>query len=157
MRTLAYAPYSDLNWLETKEPNLAQAKGFAKIIREAHPNKYVTFFLPSLSRLPLHSRKWLIICVSGRGRWLVYNLSPSFNWSVHGFSEAQLKSFVWDLASSGFVLQLISLAGLHSTAVVTGTSLFPLLPLPLPLPLPVLLSSYSLSLIPSLPLSLSAS
>ncbi len=45
MRTLAYAPYSDLNWLETKEPNLAQAQGFAKIIREAHPNKYVALLL----------------------------------------------------------------------------------------------------------------
>jgi isocitrate lyase len=155
MRTLAYAPYSDLNWLETKEPNLAQAQGFAKIIREAHPNKYVAFTLDYVSLLPLHSRERqrLIICVCRPGRWLVYNLSPSFNWSVHGFSEAQLKSFVWDLASSGFVLQLISLAGLHSTAVVTGTSLFPL---PLWTPLSPPLAS-SLSPIPSLPLSLSAS
>lgn len=84
---------------------------------------------------------------------MVYNLSPSFNWSAHGFSGAEfvsrvklsdqmtedaLKSFVWDLAKEGyvylcstdlkthvnlisFVLQLISLAGLHSTATVTGT------------------------------------
>lgn len=56
-------------------------------------------------------------------RWLVYNLSPSFNWSAHGFSDEQLKSFIWDLGKAGFVLQLISLAGLHSTAVVTGSSL----------------------------------
>lgn len=28
-----------------------------------------------------------------------------------------MQSFIWDLASSGFVLQLISLAGLHTTAV----------------------------------------
>lgn len=49
----------------------------------------------------------------------MYNLSPSFNWSAHGYSDEQLKSFVWDLAKSGFVMQLISLAGLHSNAVAT--------------------------------------
>ncbi|SCZ98842.1 BZ3500_MvSof-1268-A1-R1_Chr7-1g09290 [Microbotryum saponariae] len=89
-RTLSYAPLADLLWLETKEPNLAQAQGFATEIRSHFPSK-----------------------------WLVYNLSPSFNWGAHGFTPEQLKSFVWDLGSSGFVLQLISLAGLHSTAVVT--------------------------------------
>lgn len=50
-------------------------------------------------------------------RWFVYNLSPSFNWSKHGytgifyehillnllnvFADEQLKSFVWDLAKEG--------------------------------------------------------
>jgi isocitrate lyase len=53
-------------------------------------------------------------------RWLVYNLSPSFNWGAHGFSEQDLKNFIWDLGKEGFVLQLISLAGLHSGAMVTG-------------------------------------
>jgi len=38
----------------------------------------------------------------------------------HGFTEETLKSFVWDLAKHGFVLQLISLAGLHSTATITA-------------------------------------
>lgn len=89
-RTLAFAPHSDLSWLETKEPDLKQAQGFASEIRAKFP-----------------------------GKWLVYNLSPSFNWSAHGFSPDQLKSFVWDLGKVGFVLQLISLAGLHSTAVTT--------------------------------------
>ena len=51
-----------------------------------------------------------------------------------GFTEASLKSFIWDLAEHGyvrppagaltdicsFVLQLISLAGLHSTATITA-------------------------------------
>src|SRR5690606_7122510 len=36
-----------------------------------------------------------------------------------GFTEEALKSFVWDLAKEGFVLQLISLAGLHSGATIT--------------------------------------
>ena len=50
----------------------------------------------------------------------MYNLSPSFNWSAHGFSDTDLKNFIWDLAPHGFVLQLISLAGLHSTATITN-------------------------------------
>lgn len=87
-RTLAFAPYADLIWLETKTPDLKQAQSFARRIREKFP-----------------------------GKWLVYNLSPSFNWSAHGYSDADLKSFIWDLAQEGFVLQLVSLAGLHSNAV----------------------------------------
>ncbi|KAJ7361206.1 isocitrate lyase [Mycena albidolilacea] len=90
-RAIAFAPYADLIWLETKEPDLEQARYFARKIRAKYP-----------------------------GKWFVYNLSPSFNWSQHGFSDAQLKSFVWDLAKEGFVFQLISLAGLHSGAVATA-------------------------------------
>lgn len=89
-RSLAFAPYADLLWLETKKPDLKQAQDFAKKIRDVYP-----------------------------GKWLVYNLSPSFNWSAHGFSEKDLKDFVFELAKSGFVLQLISLAGLHSNALAT--------------------------------------
>lgn len=89
-RVKVFAPYADMLWLETKTPDLKQAQGFAGKIHEDFP-----------------------------GKWLVYNLSPSFNWSAHGFSAADLKNFVWDLAKSGFVFQLISLAGLHSTATVT--------------------------------------
>lgn len=53
-------------------------------------------------------------------RMLVYNLSPSFNWAGHGFSDADLKAFIWELAKEGFTLQLVSLAGLHSGAVTTA-------------------------------------
>lgn len=90
-RTMTFAPYADLLWLETKSPDLAQARYFARRIREKFP-----------------------------GKWFVYNLSPSFNWSQHGFSETDLKNFIWELAQEGFVLQLISLAGLHSNAVMTA-------------------------------------
>ncbi|KAF8240746.1 isocitrate lyase and phosphorylmutase [Tricholoma matsutake] len=90
-RTIAYAPYADLLWLETKSPDLEQARYFARKIREKYP-----------------------------GKWLVYNLSPSFNWSQHGFTDVDLKNFVWELAREGFVFQLISLAGLHSNAVATA-------------------------------------
>ncbi|GAA5994200.1 uncharacterized protein JCM10292_001928 [Rhodotorula paludigena] len=90
-RTLAFSDYADLLWLETKAPDLQQAQSFAGTIREQYP-----------------------------GKWLVYNLSPSFNWGAHGYSKEQLKSFVWDLGKAGFLIQLISLAGLHSTAVTTA-------------------------------------
>ncbi|RYC60576.1 hypothetical protein CHU98_g5643 [Xylaria longipes] len=39
---------------------------------------------------------------------------------AHGFTDATLRSFIWDIAREGFVLQLISLAGLHSTATITS-------------------------------------
>jgi isocitrate lyase len=41
-----------------------------------------------------------------------------------GCADADLKRFVWDLAKEGFVLQLVSLAGLHSNAVSFGASSF---------------------------------
>jgi isocitrate lyase len=39
-----FAPYADLIWLETKEPDLAQAKSFARRIREKFPGKHVDLF-----------------------------------------------------------------------------------------------------------------
>jgi isocitrate lyase len=90
-RAIEYSPFADLLWLETADPSVKKAAGFAKEIREVCP-----------------------------GKKLVYNLSPSFNWSGHGFNEQDLKNFIWDLAPHGFVLQLISLAGLHSTATITN-------------------------------------
>ncbi len=90
-RAIEFAPYSDLLWLETADPNVEKGAKFAGEIRTAHP-----------------------------GKQLVYNLSPSFNWMGQGFNEESLKSFIWDLAKHGFVLQLISLAGLHSTATITA-------------------------------------
>ena len=90
-RAIEFGPYADLLWLETAYPSVSKAAGFAKDIREKHP-----------------------------GKGLVYNLSPSFNWMGQGFDEASLKSFIWDLAKHGFVLQLVSLAGLHSTATISN-------------------------------------
>lgn len=90
-RAIEFAPYADMLWLETADPNVEKGAKFAGEIRTAHP-----------------------------GKQLVYNLSPSFNWIGQGFNEESLKSFIWDLAKHGFVLQLISLAGLHSTATITA-------------------------------------
>ncbi|KAL8910553.1 MAG: hypothetical protein Q9172_007820 [Xanthocarpia lactea] len=90
-RAIEFAPWADLLWLETADPSVNKASGFAAEIRDAYP-----------------------------GKQLVYNLSPSFNWMGQGFDEASLKSFIWDLARHGFVLQLISLAGLHANATITA-------------------------------------
>ncbi|KAI9722564.1 MAG: hypothetical protein M1828_004559 [Chrysothrix sp. TS-e1954] len=90
-RAIAFAPHADLLWLETADPSVDKAAGFAAEIHHQYP-----------------------------GKQLVYNLSPSFNWMSNGFNEATLKSFIWDLAKHGFVLQLISLAGLHSNATITN-------------------------------------
>ncbi|KAE8314236.1 isocitrate lyase [Aspergillus transmontanensis] len=89
-RAKEFAPYADLLWVETGNPNVEKAAKLAGDVRSAFP-----------------------------GKKLVYNLSPSFNWMGQGFTEETLKSFIWDLAPHGFVLQLISLAGLHTNATVT--------------------------------------
>ncbi|GAA5892775.1 isocitrate lyase 1 [Sporobolomyces salmoneus] len=90
-RAVAFAPYCDLLWMETKSPILAQAKEFAAGVRAAHPNK-----------------------------WLAYNLSPSFNWSAAGLDETQMKDYIWELGKLGFVWQFITLAGLHSNAYISN-------------------------------------
>jgi isocitrate lyase len=90
-RAIAFGPYADLLWVETGDPNVKVATDLGRAVRKVHPHK-----------------------------GLVYNLSPSFNWMAHGFTPETLKSFIWDIAREGFVLQLISLAGLHSTATITN-------------------------------------
>jgi isocitrate lyase len=72
-RAKEFAPYADLLWVETADPNVEKAGKFAGEIREKYP-----------------------------GKKFVYNLSPSFNWMGQGFSEDSLKSFVWDLAKHGY-------------------------------------------------------
>ncbi|KAM0746478.1 isocitrate lyase [Meredithblackwellia eburnea MCA 4105] len=89
-RAVAFAPYCDLLWMETKSPILAQAKEFATGVRAVHKNK-----------------------------WLAYNLSPSFNWEKAGLSETAMKDYVWELGKLGFVWQFITLAGLHSNAYIS--------------------------------------
>lgn len=38
-RVLAFSPHADLLWLETKTPDLEQARGFAETIRKYFPDK----------------------------------------------------------------------------------------------------------------------
>lgn len=89
-RALAFAPFADLLWVETGDPSVEVAAKLGRAVRDVYP-----------------------------GKGLVYNLSPSFNWMSHGFTPETLKSFIWDIAREGFVLQLISLAGVHSTATMS--------------------------------------
>ena len=72
-RAREFAPYADLLWVETGDPDVAKAGKLAGDVRAVHPDKK-----------------------------FVYNLSPSFNWMGQGFDEASLKSFIWDLAKHGY-------------------------------------------------------
>ncbi|HDR7284473.1 isocitrate lyase [Bacillus cereus group sp. BfR-BA-00331] len=83
-RGLAYAPYADLVWCETSEPNLEDAKRFADAIHKEHP-----------------------------GKLLAYNCSPSFNWKQK-LDEKTIASFQKEIASYGYKFQFVTLAGFHS-------------------------------------------
>jgi len=83
-RGLAFAPYADLIWVETGEPDIELARAFAAAIHERHP-----------------------------GKLLAYNCSPSFNWKRH-LSDEQIATFQQDLADLGYKFQFITLAGFHA-------------------------------------------
>ncbi|MDQ3584621.1 MAG: isocitrate lyase [Pyrinomonadaceae bacterium] len=83
-RGLAYAPYADLVWCETSEPNLEEARQFAEAIHAQFP-----------------------------GKLLAYNCSPSFNWNKK-LDEATIARFQSALGEMGYKFQFITLAGFHS-------------------------------------------
>ncbi|PEP56046.1 isocitrate lyase [Bacillus pseudomycoides] len=83
-RGLAYAPYADLVWCETSEPNLEDAKRFAEAIHEKYPEKL-----------------------------LAYNCSPSFNWKQK-LDEKTIANFQKEIASYGYKFQFVTLAGFHA-------------------------------------------
>jgi isocitrate lyase len=83
-RAKAYAPYVDLLWCETSEPNLKEARQFAEGLHAEHP-----------------------------GKLLAYNCSPSFNWRKK-LDEKAIASFQRELAAMGFKFQFITLAGFHA-------------------------------------------
>ena len=83
-RGLAYAPYCDLIWCETSEPNLDEAQRFADAIHERFP-----------------------------GKLLAYNCSPSFNWRKK-LDPDTIASFQEILGKMGYVFQFITLAGFHA-------------------------------------------
>ena len=87
-RAIAWAPYADCIWMETGKPIVSQAKQFAGEVRAAVPHQM-----------------------------LAYNLSPSFNWDSAGMTDAQMESFIWDLAKMGFCWQFITLAGFHADSL----------------------------------------
>jgi isocitrate lyase len=83
-RGLAFAPYSDLLWMETSTPDLAEARAFADAIHSQYPDKM-----------------------------LAYNCSPSFNWRAH-LDDATIAKFQKELAAMGYRFQFITLAGFHA-------------------------------------------
>ena len=80
----AYAPYADLLWVESSEPDLELARTFAESIHREFP-----------------------------GKKLAYNCSPSFNWKSH-LDDATIAKFQRELASMGYAFQFITLAGFHA-------------------------------------------
>ncbi|MEV7575962.1 MULTISPECIES: isocitrate lyase [unclassified Microbacterium] len=83
-RGLAFAPYADLLWVETGQPDIELAREFAAAIHARFP-----------------------------GKLLAYNCSPSFNWKRH-LSDAEIATFQQDLADLGYKFQFITLAGFHA-------------------------------------------
>ncbi|QJU52725.1 isocitrate lyase [Herbiconiux sp. KACC 21604] len=83
-RGLAYAPYADLLWVESSEPDLELAREFAAAIHKEFP-----------------------------GKLLAYNCSPSFNWKSK-LTDAQIATFQRDLSELGYKFQFITLAGFHA-------------------------------------------
>lgn len=83
-RGLSYAPYCDLIWCETSEPDLKEAQRFADEIHEQYP-----------------------------GKMLAYNCSPSFNWRKKLDTET-ITTFQGELARMGYKFQFITLAGFHA-------------------------------------------
>jgi isocitrate lyase len=83
-RSISYAPYVDLLWCETSEPNLEEARRFAEGVHAKFP-----------------------------GKMLAYNCSPSFNWRKK-LDDATIARFQKELAGMGYKFQFITLAGFHS-------------------------------------------
>ncbi|MCP3028209.1 isocitrate lyase [Halobacillus sp. A5] len=83
-RGLAYAPYADLIWCETSEPNIEEAQKFADAIHAEFP-----------------------------GKLLAYNCSPSFNWKSK-LDDQTIAEFQERLAAMGYKFQFVTLAGFHS-------------------------------------------
>jgi isocitrate lyase len=83
-RSLAFAPYADMIWCETSNPDLSQALDFAQGIHEKFP-----------------------------GKWLAYNCSPSFNWKKH-LDNKGIENFQEKLYEMGYKFQFVTLAGFHT-------------------------------------------
>ena len=83
-RGLAYAPFADLVWCETSEPNIEEARAFAQAIHKQFP-----------------------------GKLLAYNCSPSFNWKKK-LDDATIAKFQTELGKMGYKFLFVTLAGFHA-------------------------------------------
>ena len=83
-RAKAYAPYSDLIWMETGTPDLELARKFAEAVKAEFPDQM-----------------------------LAYNCSPSFNWKKN-LDDDTIAKFQRELGAMGYTFQFITLAGFHA-------------------------------------------
>ena len=83
-RGLSYAPFADLIWCETSQPNLDEARKFAEGIHAKFP-----------------------------GKLLAYNCSPSFNWRKK-LDSGSIAKFQRELGAMGYKFQFVTLAGFHA-------------------------------------------
>ena len=83
-RGLAFAPFADLLWYETAEPNLDEARTFAEAIHARFPEKL-----------------------------FYYNCSSSFNWRKL-LDDRAIARFQPDIAEMGYKFLNCSLGGFHS-------------------------------------------
>ncbi|KAE9982241.1 isocitrate lyase 1 [Venturia inaequalis] len=90
-RAIAYAPYADMIWMESKLPDYAQAKQFADGVHAVWPHQKLS-----------------------------YNLSPSFNWKK-AMPRNEQETYIQRLGKLGYCWQFITLAGLHQTALMADT------------------------------------
>jgi isocitrate lyase len=90
-RGLATAPFADLIWRETAKPDLVDDKAWADAIHAVFPEKM-----------------------------LAYNLSPSWNWDVWGFTDDQIRSFANELGKMGYVFNFITYGGHQTEALMNG-------------------------------------
>ncbi|KAL4999657.1 isocitrate lyase [Aspergillus recurvatus] len=90
-RAVAYAPFADLIWMESKLPDYNQAKEFADGVHAVWPEQK-----------------------------LAYNLSPSFNWKK-AMPRDEQETYIKRLGTLGYAWQFITLAGLHTTALISDT------------------------------------
>ena len=82
---LAYAPYSDMLWCETSNPDLDDARKFAEAIKKEYPDKM-----------------------------LAYNCSPSFHWR-NFLDDTTISKFQNELAAMGYKFQFVTLFDFHAS------------------------------------------
>jgi isocitrate lyase len=85
------APFADLIWRETAQPDLEDDRAWADAIHAVFSKKM-----------------------------LAYNLSPSWNWDAWGFTDDQLRSFANELGKMGYVFNFITYAGHQTESLMNG-------------------------------------
>jgi isocitrate lyase len=83
-RAVSYAPYADMLWCETSQPELSEARKFAEAVHAQFP-----------------------------GKLLAYNCSPSFNWKAK-LDGSAIANFQRELGAMGYKFQFVTLAGFHA-------------------------------------------